>query len=394
MKILFLNILVAAIVFTSCCDGSSDNSSASHHEETTSAQETQENIPHTAVSFYKRYEGTISGQSVVVYLEKDDSNYNGYYYYSKIGRPITLSGTAIGKDSLLLQEYPVGNTYSDTETPQLRCAFSGEDIVGEWSSKDKKHAISLKEKYVSGSYGFEMKKYHDTAMLVNDPKSPFASSSYKIPLATGSSEEAKWLNEQIKKSLNGNKVNGTLEEVIKVNSNRFFARYRSDNQEEVKAYTGKEDGYPYHLNYDETINRSIRYNENGLVTIEESCYSYTGGAHGNYASSFSNYDAVNKKELKLQDVITADSTTLQRVLEQQFRKDYNIPAPKPLTEILFEPHLAATDNFYLNEKGLGFLYNPYEVAPYVVGQIEVFIPYTVLNNYLTPEFKKRISGSK
>lgn len=393
MKILFLNLFTAATVFASCADNSSDHSSASY-EETTVTEKAQAGVPHTAASFYKRYEGMIAEQPVVMYLEKDDSSYTGYYYYSKIGRPITLSGNAIGKDSLLLQEYPVGNTYSDTEIPQLHCAFSGEGIVGEWSSKDKKHAVSLKEKYASGSYGFEMKKYHDTAMLVNDPKSPVASSSYKIPLATGNSEDAKWLNEQIKKSLNGNNSNGTLENVIKTNTDKFFAGYRSDNQEEVKTYTGKPDGYPYHLNYDETTNYSVRYNENGWVTIEESSYSYTGGAHGNYASSFANYDVVNKKELNLQDVINADSTTLQQVLEQQFRKDYNLPAPKALTEILFDPHLATTDNFYLNEKGLGFLYNPYEVAPYVVGQIEIFVPYTVLSNYLTAEFKKRISGSK
>lgn len=390
MKIHFLISFAAAAFLTSCADTSSGNASASNRREALSAPQGQADIPHTAASFYKRYEGAIAEQPVVMYLEKDDTNYSGYYYYSKIGRPIELSGAAMGKDSLQLQEYPVGNTYSDTQVPQLRCAFSDEGITGEWSHADKKHAISLKEKYASGSYGFDMKKYDDTAMLVNDPKSPVASSSYKIPWATGHSENASWLNEQIKKSLDITKASGDMDNIIRKNTARYFENYRSDNAEEVQELAAKKEEFPYHLNYDETTNYSVRYNENGLVSIEQATYSYTGGAHGNYASIFANYDVENKKELTLQDVITADSATLQKILEAQLRKDYNIPAPKPLTELLFDPHLATTGNFYLSEKGIGFLYNPYEVAPYVVGQIELFIPYTTLAGHLTPAFSKRI----
>src|SRR5690606_2206218 len=180
----------------------------------------------------------------------------------------------------------------------------------------------------------------------------------------------------------------------KANNARYFADYRKENAEIVKDYAGRKEDYPYHLHYDATTHYSIRYNENGWVVIEQAYFSYTGGAHGNYGSFFSNYDVAGKKKWTLQDVVVADSASLQQLLEQQFRKDYHLPAPKPLTEWLFEKHLAVTDNFYLNEKGLNFLYNPYEVAPYAVGQIEVFIPYTLLDPYLTAAFKKRITGSK
>ena len=390
MKIFFVSLLVCVIA-TSCSDNKAANASGSAQQIAGEGDKTLKVIPHTAAYFYKRYEGTIAGQAVVMYLEKDDTNFNGYYYYSKIGKPITLAGTAgSNKDSLVLQEYQPGNSYTDAEVPELRCAFSGQELAGEWVSKQKKYPIILKEKYPEGSYSFEMKKFRDTAMLINDPKAPFATSSCKIPFATGEGEDVKWLNDQIKKSLGSGTSRGTTEAIVQELADSFFASYRRDNTEEINDLKNSEEGYPYRLNYDETMNYIVRYNENALVTIEGTVYSYTGGAHGNYGSLYKNYDVTNRKELQLRDIISADSATLQKIVEQQFRIDYKLPSPKPLTEILFDPHLATTDNFYLSEKGLGFVYNPYEVAAYVVGQVEVFVPYTVLSGYLTPEFRKRI----
>jgi hypothetical protein len=75
------------------------------------------------------------------------------------------------------------------------------------------------------------------------------------------------------------------------------------------------------------------------------------------------------------------------VLEEHLRMAYDIPAGAPLNGeagILFDKHLALTKNFYVTGKGVGFIYNPYEVAPYVVGEIELYVPFSEITDILKP----------
>jgi len=41
-----------------------------------------------------------------------------------------------------------------------------------------------------------------------------------------------------------------------------------------------------------------------------------------------------------------------------------------------------TDNFAITKKGLKFVYNPYEVAPYALGQQEIMIPYALIKELI------------
>jgi hypothetical protein len=60
-----------------------------------------------------------------------------------------------------------------------------------------------------------------------------------------------------------------------------------------------------------------------------------------------------------------------------------------LTEILFENKIEHNDNFTLADNGIVFLYNRYEIAPYVFGEIILEIPYEEINDILNEPFKKR-----
>ncbi|HTN47231.1 MAG TPA: DUF3298 domain-containing protein [Flavipsychrobacter sp.] len=385
------------ILYLASCTNTSSHGGSETDAATRDTEKAQNaaQVPHTAPSFYKRFEGTIANQPVVVYLEKDDSSFSGYYYYTRIGKNIMINGTASkNKDSLVLTEYDQSAVYSGDRQPVLSCIFNGDNLMGKWVSSDGKKSfdIMLKEAYGAGSYTFEMRKYTNSAKAYPEKEnSPQATSTYKLPEATGSTAEAGWINEQVRNYLGTNNADkSSLTAIIKEQDDSFFASYRRDmitDEDILKENNGE---YPGSWNYDETVVYSIRYNEKGFVVIETMGYSYTGGAHGNYGSGFLNLDVENRRKLNFKDIATIDSTSLQKIMEQYFRKDYNIPVPKPLTDMLFENYLAPTDNFYLGEKGLGFLYNPYEVAAYAVGQIEVFVPYTALMPYLRPDFRKRM----
>jgi hypothetical protein len=47
--------------------------------------------------------------------------------------------------------------------------------------------------------------------------------------------------------------------------------------------------------------------------------------------------------------------------------------------------LTINDNFYISEKGIGFFYNEYDIAPYVMGPTEVLVPYEAIKPYIRPD---------
>ena len=133
----------------------------------------------------------------------------------------------------------------------------------------------------------------------------------------------------------------------------------------------------------------VVYQDAKIMTLADFTYLYSGGAHGNYATSYHNYDLANKKRLKLTDVITQDGKKkLSGLLAKAVRTQFKLKSSQPLTEVLFENKIAPTENFYLTAKGIGFSYSPYEVAAYALGEINLFISFNALDFYLQPSFKK------
>ena len=41
-----------------------------------------------------------------------------------------------------------------------------------------------------------------------------------------------------------------------------------------------------------------------------------------------------------------------------------------------------TENFFVDDESIHWIYNPYEIAPYALGAIEVSIPYSDIERYM------------
>jgi len=117
---------------------------------------------------------------------------------------------------------------------------------------------------------------------------------------------------------------------------------------------------------------------------------YTGGAHGNYATLFFNYDVVKKDTIGLDAIIpTTKEQALNRIAEKVFRKQEGLTVEQSLDESYFfeDSTFHLNSNFTLTPKGLLFLYNVYEIKPYAAGTTELLIPYEQLDSLMTPEAK-------
>lgn len=125
-----------------------------------------------------------------------------------------------------------------------------------------------------------------------------------------------------------------------------------------------------------------------LLSVQFESYAYTGGAHPNSNVSLYTFDRQTGRSLTLADLVT-DTTALLSVVEGAFRADQELKPQDNLEErgyFLQNGHFPMPANVGMGRDGMIFYYNPYEVAAYAVGPIELTVPYAQLKHVLRDEW--------
>ncbi|HTN39016.1 MAG TPA: DUF3298 domain-containing protein [Arachidicoccus sp.] len=358
------------------------------------------------IGFYKRLEGSIGGKKVVMHLQAVPGNkqvYAGLYYYSASGQWLHLvldqstfkglHSKSEGKtaDTLKFTEINYSQHASaKDESPVLILVQMKGGYNGSWKQGEKAYKVTLQENYEEGALKLSGVAFSDSIRAYeNNIRSPKAIMELIFPVASTNSNDTKsiYLSQVIKQMLTSNKADTTVElkTLVEQEISQYLQSYKTSMSEEL----GQTEN-PATFNYFSTINIQVVYNHHDYVILYGSNYEYSGGAHGNFGANLTCLDLANKVRMRLQDIVSIDSLKLQSIIEKYFRQEYGLAPGAPLTDILFENVLPANNNFYFTPKGIGFVYDPYEVASYAEGQINVFIPFEALSAYLNPGFIQRM----
>ena len=130
------------------------------------------------------------------------------------------------------------------------------------------------------------------------------------------------------------------------------------------------------------LERSVEvvYGTAQFITLLLSENGYTGGAHPFSGQRFFVLDTRTGKQLTLANLLNANyAEKLNPLGEKYFRAARELAPNANLTDegFWFENNqFKLNTNFGVTAKGLAFIFNPYEVAPYALGSTELLIPYT------------------
>lgn len=132
--------------------------------------------------------------------------------------------------------------------------------------------------------------------------------------------------------------------------------------------------------------RQVVYDRNDLMTVEFFTYSYTGGAHGNYEYVYNNFDLKTGDSFSWDDAFKAGyQNQLIILITQALRKKYHLKPEQTLADAgMLVNEVPQPASFFVSDYGLGMLYNPYDIAPYVYGTITLFIPWSDLKGIINP----------
>ena len=120
------------------------------------------------------------------------------------------------------------------------------------------------------------------------------------------------------------------------------------------------------------------------ITIGNFIYEFAGGAHPNHYHSHFVIDLNDGKLLTFNDVFQAKTKSqLKSFLKSKFISIYGKESLLDQFEI--------SENFEIDKNGIHFIYNPYEITPYAVGDPEITITFAQAMPYLTPYFKSKVA---
>ena len=140
---------------------------------------------------------------------------------------------------------------------------------------------------------------------------------------------------------------------------------------------------------------AVTRNDGRILSFSSNTGGYEGGAHGYYMEYGLNFDVATGQFLSIADVVTDEAAFQEICVQEMLRQCDGLKAEGILfDDQIIVPSLKEVlegkmegEEWYFMEKGIRFISNIYEIAPYAAGKITFDIPYEMVNEALKEEYK-------
>ncbi|MDD4553216.1 MAG: DUF3298 domain-containing protein [Bacteroidales bacterium] len=170
------------------------------------------------------------------------------------------------------------------------------------------------------------------------------------------------------------------QQLVNTIKDAFFNEYFQTNEPLLNEQSGPS------LNWELIKSGFVLYNELHVLSYMVMTYEFTGGAHGLETSLYKTFDLKNGKIISVRDLFFPGSEgKLTGILTAKLRQTTGLKETVKLTDRgYFTDLIKPSENFYLSSQGIGFVYNPYEIAPHSFGTITIFVSNAELSEILKP----------
>jgi hypothetical protein len=345
------------------------------------------------VPFFKTFRGTAGNAIFTLRLVRNacDSTTSSYYgYISREGSGLAPHATQGFSDSLNAPGFTLHYKEHDTTMALVLHLNKPETEIEGWIRRE----INVGSKVIKDSIPFSASeittgityRYHSVTRTVklfpDSTKSPVFSYRISVPEPENFGKDTS-VYRLLRKNLFA--ICGTTD-TVKNPVTALAARYVAEAADLCKGMDFSD--LPSDLE-DGGLERYIRilYSDQHFTSFDYEKIDY-GGAHGTCENTFVVLDHRNGRQVHLQDVLNTNGfDRISGLINLQLRKQLGLQPGESLVKAnYFIASVAYTKNFYLTDQGIGFHYNPYEIAPFVTGNTQVLVPYADLEGCLKPGF--------
>lgn len=125
-----------------------------------------------------------------------------------------------------------------------------------------------------------------------------------------------------------------------------------------------------------TANGILLYKDSEIMSYEINSYIYSGGAHGNSSVNYFVFDLKTGKRLAERDIFKENYE--KKIIEILLKKLENEECYKNFYFDALRPN----NNFFIDQQGITYFFNSYEIASFACGFYKVFIPFEEISEIL------------
>ncbi len=181
-----------------------------------------------------------------------------------------------------------------------------------------------------------------------------------------------------------------------------FANLPNDSLLQSFASDMKVEYIQNNLDFADKISESSRLVFNNSFVLEgfallndENIFSYGisrcvdfGGTHPSKTRFFYNFnlstgDIILEQDLFQEGYMTDLSAIIKQKISEESNKNEDLAVSIIVDENAFSSGaIKPNGNFYINDEAICYVFNPYEIAPYYIGETEVILPYQLISHLM------------
>ena len=169
---------------------------------------------------------------------------------------------------------------------------------------------------------------------------------------------------------------------------KMYKEIEPDYKEEIESNNNEDANFATWYAYFQGLSTDIVFNRAQIVSFTHKFEAYSGGAHG--SQQYSNYviDLNTGNWIKEGDIFIDDfKDDIARLLIDKIMELNQADNVQALIDLGFFgiEEIMPNDNILIDEKGVTYLFNEYEIAAYALGTTKVLLPFDEISLYLKKE---------
>ena len=213
----------------------------------------------------------------------------------------------------------------------------------------------------------------------------------EIPTQFADTNVLKSIRATIISNLFGNEyISQPNDSLVPIFAKELLSDYRDNNEPLINELDSTSH---YSFNNEHTVTGFSLLSDKKIYAYGIERYIYMGGAHGLETRNFYNFDLKTGKIITEKDLFKANFESelakliKARIVEEskEYKDEKN---SEPITDLedtdFWTDSIKSNGNFYITDESINYVFNPYEIAPYYMGQTEVTLPFSRLKSLLKP----------
>lgn len=337
---------------------------------------------------YLFLKGNIGSLQVSIHLYKNANRYSGFYYNEKTHRPVEFYGndeTSTGNIKIFSSYKGIKETFNLNRVGNIISGSSENEVTGK--------SVVIKLRVANPPMKMNYINYEDSVKLLDIAEGyPSCKVSTSVMWPDPKVASMDFLKDDIRQALTGEDYyKEDIQLLLKMLSDRTLKKYKIDYLN-LSERDLKESPNAFSMIQDKNL--QVIYHTYRYISFAYREFEYSGGAHGNTSYHYFTTDKESKKILTLTSLFNRTALEdLLPILEKYYLIERGFKIGTRLKDAgLFENKISKNpSSCYITDKGMGFIYNPYSIAPYSSGMIHIFVPYTELTPLINKSFAKSMN---